>query len=228
MRFVTLLYGLAFTVLLSAASNAATVTTILTLDAATDAVNTFDLSLADGTSETTISGGMVASLEIDRVSGVITSLEFIGGDIVTSSWVMNVPEFGGINVTATEGTATADTDPEPPTQGNVTNGEFAANEHFIRLLSGTVQPGDQTLAGVDIEGTGTGTITSTRVDDEFEIVFSMNVDDSEDFQGPMGVVPLGIAGTVTARGFVTAIPEPSSAFALVACLGAFVSCRRKR
>ena len=194
------------------------VSTILTLDAATPTANTINLALlgpgdvqVGTTGVSTQSGTIQADINIDRSTGEITFLDLTGGNIIGSPWtIAGVPVVG--DIVATQTTATADTIPGAPTFSVVTNDSFAANEHLIQLTSGTASSnlGTTNLGNTDIPGSGNGSLTSTRNGSQFDIVFSMDIDSVQDFDGQN----LAITGTVVARGSVTAIPEPTSVFAL--------------
>jgi hypothetical protein len=206
----------------------------LTLDAPAANSNRLDLGLAGGSAQTDLSGTLLAELEIDLATGVIGSLNLVGGDMVATGWSMqNVnlgPPVGEVDISSTEATATSATLPTPPATppSAVTGTQFVATDQFIRLTSGTVTISsplvpDENLAGTDIPGTGNGTITSTLNGDHYDVFFTMNIDDSQ----PISGVPLSIVGTIVARGTVTAIPEPSSAIALTALFAGFAYNRRR-
>ena len=131
---------------------------------------------------------------------------------------MPVPALGttlqGVGTTATA--ASLSITPVP-------GGGFQADQHRILLTGGIVNPVNVPLAGTIIDGSGTGTLTSTRNGNQFDIFFSMNIDDSE----PLSGGNLAIQGVVVGRGSVTAIPEPTSIFALTS-LAAVVCIRRRR
>ena len=189
--------------------------------------------------QTDVTGTIIAELEIDLASGVIGSINLIGGDMTATGWMMmdvdlTAAMLGVVDITSTEASATAATIPTapavPPT--TVTETKFAAADQFIRLTSGTVSVVTQLpapvvpptpLAGTDIPGTGDGTINSMLDGDQYDIFFSMNIDNTQLISG----LPLSIMGTVVGRGTVSAVPEPTCAFAL---LGLFtgVAIRRRR
>ncbi|MCS7470919.1 PEP-CTERM sorting domain-containing protein [Stieleria sp. ICT_E10.1] len=232
--FVT---SLLFVLTQGASSHGALVSTILTLDAATPTVNTLDLSLSVtemgmviplGASATELSGTMNAEIEIDFATGVISSLNLTGGTLIGSEWSMaNVPTGNPNDPTETMTlvgagtTATADT---IPASSAVAGGNFNGTEHLIPLTGGTVAPVGVTLAGTDINGSGTGTLTATKNGDQYDLFFSMDIVDSETLAGG----DLGITGTLVARGTVTAIPEPTAALALMAAIVVGVVVRRRR
>ncbi|MCA9136417.1 MAG: PEP-CTERM sorting domain-containing protein, partial [Planctomycetales bacterium] len=196
------------------------VSTVLTLDAASPVANTFDLALADGFDQSTISGTMNADIDIDFLTGAISSINLTGGSLVASGWSMNVTGIGPLNATPSD--ATADT---IPVLSLVSGTSFDATEHRIQLLNGTVNPVGVGLGGTNIEGSGTGSLTSTLNGGQYDIVFSMDVNDTEVF--PPGV-NLTIMGTVVARGSITAIPEPTAAIALCAMVAGLGMRRRRR
>ncbi|MCO8121226.1 PEP-CTERM sorting domain-containing protein [Stieleria sp. TO1_6] len=209
-------------------SKAALVTTVLTLDAASPSVNTLDLTLFNinpvvqlGTTQTVLSGSIIAEIEINRDSGEITSVNLNGGTILGSTWSMLVPALG-TTLTGTGTAGTADTDPD--TTSVDINGNFNAAPHRITLTGGEVNPGGTQLAGTDIDGSGLGLITSTLNGDQWDIAFQMAIDDSELLAGSN----LVIQGNLVARGSVTAIPEPTSTLALTTFAGCLVFRRRRR
>ena len=152
--------------------------------------------------------------------------------MVSSGWtITGLPVLG--TVIADDSPAIAGTDvPTPPDPPDfytaVTGNAFNAEGHFIRLTGGFAQPGNVPLANTDIEGTGNGMLTSNLVGGQHQIVFSMDVDDSEPFPVPgVGTIDLLITGTVVGRTQITAIPEPSGLAALT-MLGGYVAVRRRR
>ncbi|MDV6030444.1 MAG: PEP-CTERM sorting domain-containing protein [Phycisphaera sp. RhM] len=232
MKKIAFVTGFLFALTQGASSHAALVSTILTLDAATPTVNTLDLTLSAmgtplGASATELSGTMNAEIEIDFATGVISSLNFTGGNLVGSEWSMAGVPTGNPNdptetmtLVGAGTTATADT---IPASSAVAGGSFAGNEHLIPLTGGTVAPVNVTLAGTDINGGGTGTLTATKNGDQYDLFFSMDIVDSETLAGG----DLGITGTLVARGAVTAIPEPSGALALMVVVAGVVVRRRR-
>ena len=207
------------------------VSTILTLDAPTPTVNTINLALlgpgdiqVGTTGVSSQTGTIEANINIDRSTGEITFLDLTGGNIIGSPWtIAGVPGLGDIVATAT--TATADTIPGAPNFSVVTNSSFVAAEHLIQLTGGTANSdlGTTNLAPADIPGSGNGSLTSTLNGDQFDIVFSMDIDNVQDFDGQN----MAITGTIVARGSVTAIPEPSGTMAL-ATLACTAMVRRRR
>ncbi|QDV43984.1 hypothetical protein Enr13x_38450 [Stieleria neptunia] len=232
MRKFAFVTSLLFALTQGASSHGARVSTILTLDAATPTVNTLDLSLSAmgfplGASATELSGTMNAEIEIDFATGVISSLNFTGGTMFGSEWSMaGVPTGNPTNPTETMTlvgagtTATADT---IPASSDVDGGNFDGTEHLIPLTGGTVSPVGVTLAGTDINGGGTGTLTATKNGDQYDLFFSMDIVDSE----TLDAGDLDITGTLVARGTVTAIPEPTGAFALMVVVGGVLVRRRR-
>ena len=217
MRILTAVLAVSLAVRLQPLANAALVTTTLTFDTPTAAVNRLALTLLDGATTTDVSGTLIARLDMDTTTGVVTSLELDGGLVSTTDWSMTITGVG--LTTGVGGVGTGDTTlPATLLAGN----NFDATRHFVALTGGTVTPGAAptvNLAGTDIEGFGTGTLTSTLNGGVFDIVFSMQINDDEEVVGQN----LNISGTLTARGQVVAVPEPSSSLVLVGslALGAF-------
>ena len=220
MKKSILLASVALVLTQCAVSQAALVTTVLTLDATVGdgpapSDNRLNLSFLTGTATTDLSGTMIADIEINQVTGEIDFFNFVGGSMIGTAWSMT-----GL-ASSTASTATADT---IPAFSDVTGTSFNAAENRIRLLSGTVSPGAIPLAGTDIEGSGTGMITSTLNGGVFDIFFTMNIDDSETIPPST----LGIVGTVVARGTITAVPEPTCAIALTGLIAGVLLRRRRR
>ncbi|WP_182870699.1 PEP-CTERM sorting domain-containing protein [Stieleria mannarensis] len=233
MKKLTFVAGLLLMVMMQGSPlHGATVRTILTLDPSTPTVNTLDLALSAGgfpigSSVTELSGTINAEIEIDFETGVISSLNLTGGDLISSDWTMeNVPtgnpndptETMTLNAVGT--TATADT---TPASSAVNGGAFSGTEHLILLTGGTVSPVNVTLAGTEISGSGTGTLTATKSGDLYDLFFSMGISDTETLAGG----DLAITGTMVARGTVTAIPEPTAALALSFAVAGIVLRRRR-
>ncbi len=218
----TTLYGfLALLLLQCATSQAAIVTTVLTLDPASPTSNRLSLNLLDGASFTDLVGTIIADIDIDLVTGEISSINLTGGSMTASAWSMNVPALGGLTVSATQADATADT---IPALSLVTGTTFAGSENQIQLTSGEVIPGPEPLAGVNIIGSGNGSILSMLNGGLHDIEMTLNIDDTQIVSGQN----LNILGSVVARSSITAIPEPSGILALtgLAC-GVFVRRRRR-
>lgn len=239
MKKSAFLFGLAFVLFHCSVSRGAVVSTILTLDAPSPASNTLALNLALGatplgSANTELTGTLLADIDIDQTTGVISSFRLTGGDMVGSDWSMLTVLGFTINTTGTTATGGTDTDldPAPPTSPNpsvVTGGNFNGAEHFIMLTGGTsastdaVPPFSVPLADTPISGAGTGTLTSTLNGGQYDLVFSLGINDTE----ALGGGDLNIVGAVTATGSVTAIPEPTGFFALVS-LVVGVAVRRRR
>ncbi len=215
--------------------NAAIVSTVLTLDGPSPAANTMGLQFVIpgdpvtpvGTpAQALLSGTMFADIDIDLVTGVISSVELTGGNMLSTGWtVTGVPGLGSISATDSNATAGTVINANPPPDfRTVTGSTFDATGHFIRLTSGVATPGDVSLADTFIEGSGLGTITSTLNNGQHEIVFSMNVNDTEPFPGGLN---LQITGTVLGRTQITAIPEPSG-LAMLLAIGGISLYRRRR
>jgi len=216
----------------TAAVPAATVSTIFTLDPATAAANRLTLSIGGGSADTDLSGTIDALIEIDFATGVISSLEFVGGGITTTDWLIaSVPALGGASLETEGSTATADS--TPPLTGVDPAGNFDATEHLILLTGGTTTarnvpltdgPVETSLANTPIPGTGTGTLLATRSGDQFDLVLTMNINET------LSLVDqdLNILGSVVAQGSITAIPEPAMSFALCGAVAGLCLTRRRR
>jgi len=216
-----LLVALPAFVLFGGTSLAAPVTTVLTLDAP-GADNRLELTINDASTTSDLTGTVDAEIEINRITGEITSFQFVGGDLLSTGWSMTptIDDVGPVPVSTTDSMAIAGTTPDTSA---VNSGTFDPEDHFLELTSGTISPGPEPLAGTEIAGGGIGTINSTRNGDQFDIVLSMGINDIEDFSG----AELSIVGNMVARGSVTAIPEPSSHVLLVG-VGICLANRRRR
>ncbi|QDT02261.1 hypothetical protein K227x_06340 [Rubripirellula lacrimiformis] len=232
MRF--LLAALAIAVSACSTSQAAIVTTELTFDTPDSVNNTLDLSLFGSTAETQITGKIIALLEINTSTGVISSFKLDGGSLTTSAWTMNIPVANmSLDTSVANGTGGSDTGDPINTFSEVTGSTFDATHHFIHLTSGTVEvttvaPASTDtleLDNTDIPGIGNGTITSTLNGGVYDIVFSMDIDDMQELSPGASLL---ISGGLLARGQVTAVPEPTSAVALAGIVGACVLYRRRK
>ena len=74
MRILTAVLAVSLAVCLQPLANAALVTTTLTFDTPTAAVNRLALTLLDGATTTDVSGTLIARLDMDTTTGVVTSL----------------------------------------------------------------------------------------------------------------------------------------------------------
>ncbi len=203
-----LLGACALVLLTSSLVRADIISVTMTLSTPSPTANQLALGFAGGNTTSDMSGTIIASIDINRVTGVISSLDFTGGSISTTNWTMGTTfgPFSGTNIVAT-----MDTTPAAP-GSSVTAGSFNATEQLLILNGGIANlPAaafTQNFATdpLSIPGVGTGSLTSTLNDGVFNLAFSMPINNTQVLQGQN----LTIVGTMIATGKVTAVPEPGS------------------
>lgn len=203
--------------------NAALVNTTFSLVSPSAPTNELSLNLLDGATTTQLSGTFQATLDINQVTGVITSLELTGGSIVTTDWTMNVTGIGVVDGAGI--TATVDT-PAPPS--GVTGTAFNATENLVILNSGIVTAGGNPVQNfatepLNIPGTGNGIITSTPNGGVFDISFNLPINSTQVIAGQN----LLIVGNLVAEAQINAVPEPSSFCIWPVVLGGVTFARRR-
>ncbi len=203
-----LLGTFALVLLTSSLVRADIISVTMTLNTPSPTANRLALGFGGGNTTSDASGTIVANIDINRVTGVISSLDFTGGSITTTNWTMNTAfgPFSGTNIVAT-----MDTTPAAP-GSSVTAGNFDATEQLLVLNGGIASlPAagfTQNFATLPlpIPGAGTGSMTSVLIGGEFFLAFSMPINNTQVIQGQN----LTIVGSLEARGQVTAVPEPGS------------------
>ena len=208
MNFSKLLGTCAIVILTSSLVRADIISVTMTLNTPSPTANRLALGFAGGSATSDMSGTIIANIDINRVTGVISSLDFTGGLITTTNWTMNTTfgPFSGTNIVAT-----MDTTPAAP-GSSVTAGNFNATEQLLILNGGTANlPAaafTQNFATdpLSIPGIGTGSLTSNLNNGVFNLAFSMPLNNTQVLQGQN----LTIVGTIVATGQVTAVPEPGS------------------
>ena len=204
-------------------SPAALVSTTFTLIAPSAPSNELSLTLLDGMDTTQLSGTFQATLDIDQVTGTITSIDMTAGSIVTSDWNMTVTGIGAVVGSGIN--ATVDT-PTPP--GGVTGTTFNATQHQVILNTGLVTAAgnpvqDFATTPLPIPGTGNGTITSTLNGGVFDISLDMPINSTQVVAGQNLLIVGNLVGTAQ----VTAVPEPSSVFVLALFAAGFGLVRKR-
>lgn len=208
MAFNKLLGTCALVLLTSSLARADIISVTMTLNTPSPNANRLALGFGGGNTTSDMSGTIVANIDINRVTGVISSLDFTGGLINTTNWTMSTAfgPFTGTNIVAT-----MDTIPAAP-GSSVTAGSLNATEQLLILNGGTANLPDasftQNFATTPllIPGAGTGSMSSVLFDGKFLLAFSMPINNTQVIQGEN----LTIAGSLVARGQVTAVPEPGS------------------
>ena len=181
---------------------------VLGLNTPSPTANRLALGFASGNTTSDMSGTIVANIDINRVTGVISSLDFTGGLITTTNWTMNTT-FGPLS--GTNIVATIDTTPVAP-GSSVSAGNFNATEQLLILNGGSVNlPAAEftqnfATTPLNIPGAGTGSLTSVLNNGVFNLAFSMPINNTQVLQGQN----LTIVGSLQATGQVTAVPEPGS------------------
>lgn len=216
------------------AARAELVTFTLTLDAPSAAGNRLNLSLLGGATTSDLTGTFNAQVDIDRVTGVVSSLDLldVGVPTITSSdWVINAAMIGQVNGTGI--LATMDTNGAPSA---VTGGTFLASQQRLRLIAGSVTipsilysdtfstTNTVNIPGIDAPGTGSLIATLDAGMGLFNLVFTLPINNSQEIQPG---ADLQIVGNVVARGQIMAVPEPGS-LAGLGVLGCLVVSRRWR
>ena len=203
----------------TSSARAALVATTLTLDAATATENRIGLNfpVLGAATTTDISGTIEATIDIDQMTGVITSIDLTGGSIAFTDWTLDTP-IGTFTGTGTTGTTNT---PTPP--GLVVGSMFNAADHQVLLTGGVVNPGNNNVAGTEVNGSGMGTLVANLNGSVFDVVLTLPVNETNTELG----TTLVITGNVVARGQIAVVPEPSSSLALCGLLVCGIALRRK-
>jgi len=208
MNFIKLLGTCALVLLTSSLVQADIISVTMTLSTPSPTANRLALGFAGGNTTSDMSGTIIANIDINRVTGVISSLDFTGGLITTTNWTMNTGfgPFSGTNIVAT-----MDTTPAAP-GSTVTAGSFNATEQLLILNGGIASlpaaafTQNFATTPLPIPGAGTGSLTSVLNNGVFDLAFSMPINNTQVLQGQN----LTIVGSIVATGQVTAVPEPGS------------------
>lgn len=208
MNFSNILGTCALVMLTSSLVRADIISVTMTLNTPSPTANRLALEFGGGNTTSDMFGTIIANIDINRVTGVISSLEFTGGSITTTNWTMNTAfgPFSGTNIVAT-----MDTTPAAP-GSSVSAGNFNATEQLLILNGGIASlpaaafTQDFATTPLPIPGAGTGSLTSTLNNGVFNLAFSMPINDIQVIQGQN----LTIVGSLQATGQVTAVPEPGS------------------
>ena len=89
MNFSKLLGTCAIVILTSSLVRADIISVTMTLNTPSPTANRLALGFAGGSATSDMSGTIIANIDINRVTGVISSLDFTGGLITTTNWTMN-------------------------------------------------------------------------------------------------------------------------------------------
>ena len=178
MTFNRLLGTCALVLLTSSGVRADIVSVTMNLNTPSTGANRLSLGFLDGSTTSDMFGTITADININRTTGVISSLVFTGGLISTTNWTINTQSglLLGTDIVATMGTTL------PAPGSTVTSGTFDATEQFLNVNGGTAAlpavgfSQDFGTDPFDIPGTGVGSITSTLNNGVFNLAFSMAID----------------------------------------------------
>ena len=160
MNFNKLLGTCVLVFLTSSLVRADIISVTMNLNTPSPTANRLALGFAGGNTASDLSGTIVANIDINLVTGVISSLEFTGGLINTTNWTMNTNfgSFSGTNIVATMDTT-------PPAPGSsVAAGNFNATEQLLILNGGTANlpavsfTQNFATTPLEISGAGTGSL----------------------------------------------------------------------
>ncbi|MBN2024906.1 MAG: hypothetical protein JW809_19170 [Pirellulales bacterium] len=197
-------WGMAAVLAMAIPAPAAVVPVVLTLDPATDAINTAhitaSLSVLSDSDDSTVTGTMNTNLTLDfnpvtRQVTSLTGLEFTGGRVYFSDIHLekSVIFVGGVTADGTNLEGTFDTPDSLPPPGAVTGGQFNAGDHTIILDHGTFT----------IQGTGNLSddipLTTLYLDDD-------PIEATTEATGTLSASLQGVSGYVATYGAVLVLP----------------------